>query len=270
MPGVKPKLFSYWRSSCSWRVRIALALKGVDFETEAVHLVKDGGQQHAEDFKAKNPMAQIPVLVYEGVPLTQSLAIIEFLEEKHPKPSLLPDDAVQRAKVRAVAETIASGIQPLQNLSVLQKIGSEKKMGWAHDVIEVVEEEEDEDDFDMFGSDDEVDEEAEAEKQRRLAAYAEKKAKKPALIAKSNVILDVKPWDDETDLVAMEAEIRKIETEGLLWGKADRKPVAFGVFKLVICAVVEDDKVSVDWMEEQITNLEDYVQSVDVAAFQKI
>jgi len=136
MPGVKPKLFSYWRSSCSWRVRIALALKGVDFETEAVHLVKDGGQQHAEDFKAKNPMAQIPVLVYEGVPLTQSLAIIEFLEEKHPKPSLLPDDAVQRAKVRAVAETIASGIQPLQNLSVLQKIGSEKKMGWAHDVIE--------------------------------------------------------------------------------------------------------------------------------------
>jgi len=132
------------------------------------------------------------------------------------------------------------------------------------------EEEEDEDDFDMFGSDDEVDEEAEAEKQRRLAAYAEKKAKKPALIAKSNVILDVKPWDDETDLAAMETEIRKIETEGLLWGKADKKPVAFGVFKLVICAVVEDDKVSVDWLEEQITNLEDYVQSVDVAAFQKI
>jgi len=134
----------------------------------------------------------------------------------------------------------------------------------------VEEEEEDDDDFDMFGSDDEVDEEAEAEKQRRLAAYAEKKAKKPALIAKSNVILDVKPWDDETDLAAMETEIRKIETEGLLWGKADKKPVAFGVFKLVICAVVEDDKVSVDWLEEQITNLEDYVQSVDVAAFQKI
>jgi len=132
------------------------------------------------------------------------------------------------------------------------------------------EEEEDEDDFDMFGSDDEVDEEAEAEKQRRLAAYAEKKAKKPALIAKSNVILDVKPWDDETDLGEMETEIRKIETEGLLWGKADKKPVAFGVFKLVICAVVEDDKVSVDWLEEQITSLEDYVQSVDVAAFQKI
>jgi len=136
----------------------------------------------------------------------------------------------------------------------------------------VEEEDDDDDDFDMFGSDDddEVDEAAEAEKQKRLAAYAEKKAKKPALIAKSNVILDVKPWDDETDLGAMEAEIRKIEADGLLWGKAERKPVAFGVFKLVISAVVEDLKVSVDWMEEKITDLEDYVQSVDVAAFQKI
>jgi len=136
----------------------------------------------------------------------------------------------------------------------------------------VEEEEDDDDDFDMFGSDDddEVDEAAEAEKQKRLAAYAEKKAKKPALIAKSNVILDVKPWDDETDLGAMETKVRKIETDGLLWGKAERKPVAFGVFKLVISAVVEDLKVSVDWMEEKITDLEDYVQSVDVAAFQKI
>jgi len=134
----------------------------------------------------------------------------------------------------------------------------------------VEEEEEDDDDFDMFASDDEVDEEAEAEKQKRLAAYAEKKAKKPALIAKSNIILDVKPWDDETDLAEMEAAIRLIETEGLLWGKAERKPVAFGIFKLVISAVVEDDKVSVDWMEEKITELEDYVQSVDIAAFNKI
>ena len=136
MANVKPKLFSYWRSSCSWRVRIALAVKGVEYETEAVHLVKDGGQQHSAEFKTRNPMAQIPVLVDDGVSLTQSLAIIEYLEEKHPQPSLLPPDAVGRARARAIAETIASGIQPLQNLSVLQKIGSEKKMGWAHDVIE--------------------------------------------------------------------------------------------------------------------------------------
>jgi len=134
----------------------------------------------------------------------------------------------------------------------------------------VEEEEEDDDDFDMFGSDDEVDEEAEKIKAERLAAYAEKKSKKPALIAKSNVILDIKPWDDETDIVEMERLIRTIEKEGLLWGKAEKKPIAYGIFKLTISAVVEDDKVSVDWMEEQICEFEDYVQSVDVAAFQKI
>jgi len=136
----------------------------------------------------------------------------------------------------------------------------------------VVEEDEDDDDddFDMFGSDDEVDEEAERVKAERLAAYAEKKSKKPALIAKSNVILDVKPWDDETDLAEMEACIRTIEKEGLLWGKAERKPIAYGIFKLTISAVVEDDKISVDWMEEKICEFEDFVQSVDIAAFQKI
>lgn len=136
--------------------------------------------------------------------------------------------------------------------------------------VEEEEEEEDDDDFDMFGSDDEVDEEAERIKAERLAAYAEKKSKKPALIAKSNVILDVKPWDDETDIEEMERCIRTIEKDGLLWGKAERKPIAYGIFKLTISAVVEDDKVSVDWMEERICEFEDFVQSVDVAAFQKI
>jgi len=140
----------------------------------------------------------------------------------------------------------------------------------AKKVEEEEEEEEDEDDFDMFGSDDEVDEEAERIKAERLAAYAEKKSKKPALIAKSNVILDIKPWDDETDIAEMERLIRTIEKEGLLWGKAEKKPIAYGIFKLTISAVVEDDKVSVDWMEEKICEFEDHVQSVDVAAFQKI
>jgi len=134
----------------------------------------------------------------------------------------------------------------------------------------VEEEEEDDDDFDMFASDDEVDEEAERIKAERLAAYAAKKAKKPALIAKSNVILDIKPWDDETDLGEMEKCIRTIEKDGLLWGKAEKKPIAYGVFKLTISAVVEDEKISVDWMEEKICEFEDYVQSVDVAAFNKI
>jgi len=134
----------------------------------------------------------------------------------------------------------------------------------------VEEDDDDDDDFDMFASDDEVDEEAERIKAERLAAYAAKKSKKPALIAKSNVILDIKPWDDETDLGEMEKCIRTIEKDGLLWGKAERKPIAYGVFKLTISAVVEDEKISVDWMEEKICEFEDYVQSVDVAAFNKI
>jgi len=148
--------------------------------------------------------------------------------------------------------------------------GSAAAAAPARPAKKVVEEEEDDDDFDMFASDDEVDEEAERIKAERLAAYAAKKAKKPALIAKSNVILDIKPWDDETDLGEMEKCIRTIEKDGLLWGKAEKKPIAYGVFKLTISAVVEDEKISVDWMEEKICEFEDYVQSVDVAAFNKI
>ncbi|XP_076682168.1 elongation factor 1-delta isoform X2 [Andrena cerasifolii] len=130
---------------------------------------------------------------------------------------------------------------------------------------------EDDDDVDLFGSDSEG-EDAEAAKVReeRLAAYAAKKSKKPALIAKSNIILDVKPWDDETDMKAIEVEVRKIETDGLLWGASKLVPLAFGIHKLQISCVVEDDKVSVDWLTEKIQELEDFVQSVDIAAFNKI
>lgn len=90
------------------------------------------------------------------------------------------------------------------------------------------------------------------------------------LIAKSNVILDVKPWDDETDMKQMEVEVRKITLEGLLWGAAKLVPLAFGIHKLSISCVVEDDKVSIDWLIEEIEKLEELVQSVDVAAFNKI
>lgn len=82
----------------------------------------------------------------------------------------------------------------------------------------------------------------------------------PALIAKSNIILDVKPWDDETDMSKMEEEVRKITTDGLLWGAAKLVPLAYGIKKLQISSVVEDDKVSVDWLQEQIEALEDYVR----------
>lgn len=93
----------------------------------------------------------------------------------------------------------------------------------------------------------------------RVAAYAEKKAKKPALIAKSNIILDVKPWDDETDMEALEASVRSITMDGLLWGASKFVPVGYGIRKLQISCVVEDDKVSTDDLEDQICAFEDYV-----------
>ncbi|XP_020299444.1 probable elongation factor 1-delta isoform X3 [Pseudomyrmex gracilis] len=129
----------------------------------------------------------------------------------------------------------------------------------------------DDDDLDLFGSDSEG-EDAEAAKIReeRLAAYAAKKSKKPAVIAKSSIILDVKPWDDETNMEEMEAAVRKIEIDGLLWGASKLVPLAFGIHKLQISCVVEDEKVSVDWLTEQIQDLEKYVQSVDIAAFNKV
>ncbi|XP_063979993.1 probable elongation factor 1-delta isoform X3 [Diachasmimorpha longicaudata] len=130
---------------------------------------------------------------------------------------------------------------------------------------------EDDDDVDLFGSDSEGEDAAAAKiREERLAAYNAKKSKKPVLIAKSNIILDVKPWDDETDMQALEAEVRKINTDGLLWGAAKLVPLAYGIHKLQISCVVEDDKVSVDWLTEAIQEREDYVQSVDIAAFNKV
>jgi elongation factor 1-beta len=127
----------------------------------------------------------------------------------------------------------------------------------------------DDDDFELFG-DDEPDEEAERVKAERLAAYEAKKSKKPALIAKSNIILDVKPWDDETDMAKLEECVRSVQTDGLLWGASKLVPLAYGIKKLQITCVVEDDKVGTDYLEEEITKFEDYIQSVDIAAFNKI
>jgi len=126
------------------------------------------------------------------------------------------------------------------------------------------------DDFELFGSDDEVDEEAEKAKEERVKAYNEKKSKKAAVIAKSNVILDVKPWADDTDMKLLEEKVRTIECDGLKWGISKLVPLAYGIHKLQIVCVVEDDKVSIDWLTEEIQEFEDYVQSVDIAAFQKI
>lgn len=120
------KLYSYWRSSSAWRVRIALELKGLPFETIPVNLVRRGGEQYGPSFAEMNPLSQVPVLEIEEsstrVTLTQSVAIIEYLEERFGEPSLLPGDALQRARAREFAEIINSGVQPLQNLSVQQEL----------------------------------------------------------------------------------------------------------------------------------------------------
>ena len=133
-------------------------------------------------------------------------------------------------------------------------------------------EEEDDDDVDLFGSDDEeVDEEAEKVKQQRLAEYAAKKAAKgPKPAAKSIVTLDVKPWDDETDLDELLANVKAVEMDGLGWGGHQFIAVGFGIKKLQINCVIEDDKVSLDDLQEAIAEDEDHVQSSDIAAMQKL
>uniref|UniRef100_A0A2D4KJV0 Elongation factor 1-delta n=1 Tax=Micrurus paraensis TaxID=1970185 RepID=A0A2D4KJV0_9SAUR len=130
---------------------------------------------------------------------------------------------------------------------------------------------EEDDEIDLFGSDEEEeDQEAARLREERLKQYAEKKSKKPGLIAKSSILLDVKPWDDETDMAKMEECVRSVQVDGLVWGASKLVPVGYGIKKLQIQCVVEDDKVGTDILEEEITKFEDYVQSVDIAAFNKI
>merc|ERR1712150_356142 len=127
------------------------------------------------------------------------------------------------------------------------------------------------DDVDLFGSSDE--EESEEKKritEERLKAYHEKKSKKPQVIAKTSVLLDVKPWDDETDHDAMLASVKSIEMDGLLWGAHKLIPIGYGIKKLQVMCTVEDEKVSVEELTEKIEEFEDFVQSCDVNAMNKI
>lgn len=131
--------------------------------------------------------------------------------------------------------------------------------------------EDDDDDVDLFGSDDEEDEEAEKLKAQRVAEYnARKAAKPPKPAAKSIVTIDVKAWDDETNLDEMLANVKAIQMDGLVWGAHTFVPIGFGIKKLQINCVVEDDKVSLDDLQTQIEEDEDHVQSTDIAAMQKL
>jgi len=119
------KLYSYWRSSAAYRVRIALALKNLSAEIIPVHLLKDGGQQKSDDYQQLNPAQLVPCLVDDTLTLNQSLAIIEYLDAVHPAKRLIPADPVLAAQVRAFALDIACDIHPLNNLRVLQYLTNE-------------------------------------------------------------------------------------------------------------------------------------------------
>ncbi len=133
----RPILYGYWRSSAAYRVRIALNLKGIDVEHRSVHLVRDGGEQHAAAYREMNPQGLVPLFIdNDGTRLVQSLAILEYLDETRPALSLLPNDPSARGRARAFAQHIASEIHPLDNLRVLQYLSGtlgvddDAKLAW--------------------------------------------------------------------------------------------------------------------------------------------
>lgn len=113
-------LHNYFRSSTSYRVRIALNLKNIEYKYVPVHLLNNGGEQYTANYKALNPMSEVPTLEHEGMTLGQSVAIIEYLEEQFPSPSLFPRDSQKKAKIRQFCENINSFMHPLSNLKVLK------------------------------------------------------------------------------------------------------------------------------------------------------
>ena len=133
------RLYSYWRSSASWRVRIVLAYKKIHYEYVPVSIAPDRGEQHGEGFGEVNSMRQVPVLewMHRGTltRLTQSVAIVEHLEAIHPSPQLVPDDPLRRARVRELVEIVNSGVQPLQNTAVTSHVrklaGDDAAAAWA-------------------------------------------------------------------------------------------------------------------------------------------
>lgn len=119
------ELYSYWRSSLSYRVRIALNFKGLEFETHPVHLMENGGMQNAPEYKSINPMASVPALKIGDRIFTQSCAILEYLEEKYAVPALLPTDIDRRAFIRQIMNVVSCDIHPMQNIRTLLALTGE-------------------------------------------------------------------------------------------------------------------------------------------------
>jgi maleylacetoacetate isomerase len=122
-------LYTYWRSSASYRVRIALNLKGLEYGSRAVNLVRGGGEQKKAEYLELNPQGLVPLLIIDGLAISQSLAIIEYLEERWPEPPLLPSEPAARARVRSLALAIACDIHPPNNSGVHRYLGQEMGIG---------------------------------------------------------------------------------------------------------------------------------------------
>lgn len=135
-------LYNYWRSSASWRVRIALAMKGIAYEYRPVHLVRDGGEHRSPEYEQLNPARLVPTLEIDGHKLSESLAILHYLEATRPIPALVPADPFLAARAWQIAELINAGIQPLQNLRTMQALGErfgatrDDQAAWAKHWIE--------------------------------------------------------------------------------------------------------------------------------------
>ena len=122
------ELYTYWRSSAAYRVRIALNLKSLPYVTHAVNLIKDGGEQYSAQYRGVNPQSRVPTLVHDGQRFAQSLAIIEYLDETFPGTRLIPKDPVDRARVRMLSQIIACDIQPMQNTSTTRYLKEKLKL----------------------------------------------------------------------------------------------------------------------------------------------
>ncbi|XP_011866471.1 PREDICTED: probable maleylacetoacetate isomerase 2 [Vollenhovia emeryi] len=126
----KAVLYSYWRSSCSWRVRIALHLKEIPHEIKTINLIKGDGEQHSNEFSEINPMEKVPALRIDNLTLIESMNILQYLDETRPSPPLMPADPIKRARMREICDVIVSGIQPLQNVSLLKHMEERRKEEW--------------------------------------------------------------------------------------------------------------------------------------------
>merc|ERR1712226_1116028 len=178
------------------------------------------------------------------------------------------DLEIENKNLKKVTEDLLARVAALEISGGAPKAAAPKAPSKKEEKVE----DDDDEEVDLFGSDSDSEDDAEKARvtQERLAAYHAKKAKKPKLIAKTSVVLDIKPWDDETDMDAMLKTVKTIVKEGLLWGASKLVPVGYGINKLRVMCVVEDEKVSIDELCEQIAEFEDFVQSVDIDSMSKI